>query len=114
MRSLHGAVWLGAIGHPGITSLAALFAASTLYRALLITVLPLLAHRLLGDAQRVSLFYFLVSSASVGGSLALPWLVRRFRRRFVLTFGCLAAPAGMALLAVDTLPGLALGMPIYV
>ena len=114
MRSLHGAVWLGAIGHPGITSLAALFAASTFYRALLITVLPLLAHRLLGDAQRVSLFYFLVSSASVGGSLTLPWLVRRFRRRFVLTFGCLAAPAGMALLAADSLPGLALGMPIYV
>src|SRR5439155_13334883 len=111
MRSLHGAVWLGAVAHPGITSLAALFAASTLYRALLVTVLPLLAHRLLGDAQRVSLFYFLVSGATVAGSLTLPWLVRRFRRRFVLSFGALAAPLGMALLATDSLAGLSLGMP---
>src|SRR5258708_6513839 len=102
MRSLHGGVWLGAVGQPGVASLAALFAASTFYKALLITVLPLLAHRLLGDAQAVSVFYFLVSMATVGGSLALPWLVRRFRRRFVLSFGCLAAPLGMALLSTDS------------
>jgi MFS transporter, ACDE family, multidrug resistance protein len=113
MRSLHVPVWLGAVSHPGIPSLAALYAVSTFYRALLITVLPLLAHRLLGDAQAVSVFYFLAAVATVGGSLALPWLVRRFRRRFVLSFGALGAPVGMAFLATDTLWGLAVGMPVY-
>ena len=61
MRSLHVPVWLDAVSHPGIPSLVALYSISTFYRALLITVLPLLAHRMLGDAQRVSVFYFLVS-----------------------------------------------------
>lgn len=114
MRSLHVPVWLGAVSSPGITSLAVLWAVSSFYRALLITVLPLLAYRLLGDARQVSLFYFLVSIVSVGGSLALPWLVRRFRRRFVLSFGALAAPAGMALLAIEEPWSLALGMTLYV
>jgi MFS family permease len=114
MRSVHVPVWLGAVSHPGVPALVTLYVVSTFYRALLITVLPLLAHRLLGDAQRVSVFYFLVALATVGGSLALPWLVRRFRRRFVLTFGALAGPAGMVLLAADTTWGLAAGMPIYV
>jgi len=114
MRSLHVPVWLGAVSSPGITSLAVLWAASSFYRALLITVLPLLAYRLLGDARQVSLFYFLVSIVSVGGSLALPWLVRRLRRRFVLSFGAVAAPAGMALLALETPWSLALGMTLYV
>jgi MFS transporter, ACDE family, multidrug resistance protein len=114
MRSFHGPVWLDAVSHPGIPSLVALYACSTFYRALLITVLPLLAHRLLGDAQRVSVFYFLVAAATVGGSLALPWLVRRLRRRFVLSFGAVAAPIGMAFLATDSVWGLAIGMPVYV
>jgi len=114
MRNLHVPVWLGAVGRPSVTSLAALYAVSAFYRALLITVLPLLAHRLLGDAQKVSMFYFLVGTTTVAGSLAIPWLVRRFSRRAVLTFGALSAPAGMALLATDGVMGLALGMPIYV
>lgn len=114
MRTLHVPVWLAAVSHPGIPSLVGLYSISTFYRALLITVLPLLAHRLLGDAQRVSVFYFLVSMATVGGSLALPWLIRRFKRRFVLSFGALSGPVGMAFLATETLWGLALGMPIYV
>jgi len=114
VRSLHVPVWLDAVSHAGVTSLAALAAVSTFHRALLVTVLPLLAHRLLGDAQRVSVFYFLVCLATVAGSLALPWLIRTFRRRFVLSFGALAAPAGMALLATDGWWGLILGMPVYV
>ncbi|MEX2643391.1 MAG: MFS transporter [Acetobacterales bacterium] len=114
MRLFHQPVWLGAVGRPGATSLATLYATSTFYRALLITVLPLLAHRLLGDAQKVSVFYFVVSCATVVVSLSIPMLVRRFTRRWVLTFGGLAAPAGMALLASGEVWGLVLGMPVYV
>jgi len=114
MRSVHLPVWLGAVGQAGVTSLAVLYAVSTFYRALLITVLPLLAHRLLGDAQQVSVFYFLVSVVTVAGSLSVPWLVRRFRRRYVLTLGACFSPLGMGFLAFDTLWGLVIGMPLYV
>lgn len=114
MRLFHQPLWLGAVGRPGATSLATLYAASTFYRALLITVLPLLAHRLLGDAQKVSVFYFLVSVATVSVSLAIPTLVRRFARRWVLTGGGVAAPLGMLLLATGETWGLILGMPVYV
>lgn len=114
MRGLYIPAWLGAVGRPGATSLAVLFALATLYRALLIAVMPLLAHRVLGDAQAVSAFYFAVSVFGLAASLVVPWAVRRIARRGALSAAGAIACLGMALIATDTLAGLLIGMPLFV
>ncbi|MFN4089160.1 MAG: MFS transporter [Alphaproteobacteria bacterium] len=114
MRGLHVPAWLGAVGRPGATSLALLFALAAFHRALLIAVLPLLALRSLGDAQMVSLFYFGSSIMGLAGSLAVPWIVRRITRRGTLTAATGAGLAALVLIGFGGTPGLLIGMPIYV
>ena len=80
MRYVHFPVWLGAAATTGNPALVILFMLETFTRAILITVVPLHALALLGDAQSVSVFYFLVSGTGLLGTLAVPWLVRRLRR----------------------------------
>lgn len=114
MRGLLIPAWLGAVARPGVTSLAILFALATFHRALLITVLPLLALGALGDAQLVSLFYFSASLFGLGGSLGVPWLVRRITRRGALTAISIAGIVSLLLIGFGGTPGLLIGMPVFV
>lgn len=114
MRGLHIPAWLGAVGRPGATSLAVLFALSTCHRALLITVVPLLAHRMLGDAQMVSLLYFGASIFGLAASLAVPWAVTRITRRGMLTLAALIGVVGVTLIGFGGTTGLIVGMPLFV
>lgn len=59
-------------------------------RTVLLAVIPLQALRLMGDAQQVSTVYFVAGLIGVLASLTIPWLVRRIRRRTVLSFGILS------------------------
>ncbi|MFQ5784999.1 MAG: MFS transporter [Alphaproteobacteria bacterium] len=113
MRHIHQAIWLGAVGRPGSAAFIGLFTLDTLARATLITVLPLQAFHLLGDAQRVSALYFAASAAGLCGSLAIPWLVRRIQRRWTLTLGALCFIVAAPLLAQYRLEFLISGLVAY-
>jgi ACDE family multidrug resistance protein len=87
-----------------------LFALESFARSLLTTVIPLEALRLLGDAQRVSLVFFLASSVSLCGTFAVPVLVRRIPRRWIYSGGASLLVLASALLAVGAVPTLLAGM----
>jgi MFS family permease len=111
---MHLPVWLATANLPRAKTFATLFMLSVLARTTLITVIPLDAHALLGDAQKVSVLYFGVSVMGLCGSLAIPWLVRRIRRRWVFTLGAVETVLAAMLLATQTLPGLIAGMVLQV
>jgi ACDE family multidrug resistance protein len=77
------------------TAFAGFFFLTALAQTITLTVLPLLALRLLGDAGRVSLVYSVVGVASFAGRLAIPSLTERMGRLGVLALGtaslCLSA-----------------------
>jgi len=113
MRQFHYPVWLGAVTTTGNPAFVVLFMLETFTRAILVTVVPLQALALLGDAQGVSLFYFSVSGIGLLGALCVPWLVRKLRRRWVVSLAvfylCIAVP----LLAHHSLVGLVLGLAFH-
>lgn len=114
MRNIHLPIWLNALGLPRAIPFAALFTCEGFFRAILITVIPLKAHALLGDAQKVSVLYFAISIAGLIGSLGIPWLVRCIRRRWVFTVGTLCLGAATALFTGHALPTLIAGMALLV
>lgn len=95
-------VWLRRLAAPGAEAFATLFALESLARALLTTVIPLEALRILGDAQRVSVVYFAASLFGLGGSLVVPWLVHLSARRWVYTGGALLLAAAPLVLWAGT------------
>jgi MFS family permease len=102
--------WIRAVTKPGAMVFALLFSLESLARATLWTIVPLQAFELLGNARDVSLLNFAVSFSSLAGGLTIPLLIRRFRRRWVYTFGvCLLMLAGL-LLATGTRGGQLGGM----
>ncbi len=56
---------------------AGLFFFSTFSRAILVSVLPLEAHELLGDAQAVSVLYFFAAALGIATSISVPMLLHR-------------------------------------
>ncbi len=113
MRQFHYPVWLGAVTTTGNPSFVVLFVLETFTRAILVTVVPLQALRLLGDAQGVSVFYFAVSAVGLLGALAVPWLVRRLRRRWVVSLAVFYLCAASPLLASQSLGGLVVGLVLH-
>ena len=113
MRQFHYPVWLGAVATTSTPSFVVLFVLETFTRAILVTVVPFQALALLGDAQGVSVFYFAVSSVGLLGALAVPWLVRRLRRRWVVSLAVVYLCAAGPLLANQSLGGLVVGMVLH-
>lgn len=109
MRNFHLPLWL-APGQSGASAFVALFLVEAVARTLPIAAVPLQAHTLFVDAQRVSVLYFGVSSAGLIGSLAIPWLVYKVRRRWVFTAGALLVAAATMLYALESRPSLVLGL----
>lgn len=114
MRQVHVPVWLGTAGARRARTFAILFSLATIGRTLLITLVPLQALALLGDAQAVSVLYFAVSLANLCLSLSIPWLVRLLRRRWVFSLGGLLLVAAPLVIALGTPAGLALGLVLQV
>lgn len=102
--------WLRSVSRPGAIVFALMFVLESLARATLLTVIPLQAYALLGEAREVSLLYVLVGVAGLASSFTIPLLIRRFRRRWVYVLGVLLLIATAALLATRTLPGQAVAM----
>lgn len=112
MREFHLPIWLGAAPVWRGVVLAILFFIESVARTILLTVVPLQAFRILGDAQRVSLLYFAAGLVGLAGSLTIPWLVRRLRRRRVFTLGALAMALAAALFTREDTIGLAAGLAL--
>src|SRR5476649_1892891 len=69
------------------TVLASLFILSGFAQTIILTVLPVEAFRLLGDARDVSIVYFAVGSAGFMARLAIPSLGQLLNRHGVLIVG---------------------------
>jgi MFS family permease len=103
-------IWLQYATTPGAWAFAILFALDSLARAILATLIPLEALRLLGNAQQVSVLYFVVSLAGLLGSITVPWLIRRLTRRWVYTNGVLLMVLASLLIGLGTVEGQVAGM----
>jgi len=109
VRNFHLPLWL-VPGQPGAAAFVALFLIEAVARTLPIAAVPLQALALFGDAQRVSVVYALVGIGGLIGSLAIPWLTHRIRRRWVFTLGCLLVMAACGLYTVESRATLVLGL----
>ncbi len=99
MRRTVVPLWLSAAAEPRAGAFIVLFSIEAWSRATLITLVPLQAHKLLGDAQTVSYVYFLVSVFGMLATLLIPTVVHVIRRRWAFTVGAMlmfAAFAGYA------------------
>src|SRR5215469_7635960 len=92
------------------TSFLALFFVPGVAQAILLTVVPLEAFNLLGNARTVTLVYVATGLVTVAGRFSIPFLVRLIRRRFVFTLGTLSLIASSTLLAFDRVPAFAAGL----
>lgn len=92
------------------TPVILLFVLTIAARALMLTVMPLQAMAVTGDAVLVSQIYFLASIASLTISLCLPRLIARFARPRVLLLGALLSILGPLLASLDSILALALGL----
>jgi MFS family permease len=107
-------VWLRRIGAPGAEAFGILFALESLARALLATVIPIEALAYLGDAQGVSVLFFVMSFVGVAGSFCVPWLVQRTARRWVFSLGPLFLILAAFCMAAGSFTGLFVGMALRV
>ena len=81
---------------------AGLFFFATFSRAVLISVLPLEAYGLLGDAQAVSVLYFGAASVGVATTVSVAVLLRRFGAGITFYLGTLAMLVSIVLLGSGT------------
>ena len=86
------------------SAFAASFFVTTFARAILVSVIPLQALDLLGDAQSVSVLYFAVAGLGVVSSLAVPTLLGRLGGHATFLIG-----AAFMMLSATLLPSSSLG-----
>ncbi|MSO92626.1 MAG: MFS transporter [Rhodospirillales bacterium] len=96
--------WLGAPGRISIAAFLILFSLESGCRAIAIAVVPIEALSRLGDAQKVSLLYFCVSSGALFTSLLTSAFVRWIGRRGLFSLGTVSFMASGFLY---TVPGVA-------
>ncbi len=85
------------LARPGGPAFVLILALDSLARATVSATVPLQAYDLLGSAQRVSVLYLLTAAVGLLGSLSVPWLVVRLRRRWMLLLGAFCLIASPAL-----------------
>ena len=102
--------WLRAMTQPGAWVFAVMFTVESLARSTLATVIPLQAYELLREARDVSVLFFAVAVVGLAAGFAIPLLIRRFRRRWVYSFGVALLIIASALLATGTMAGQVGGM----
>ena len=92
---------------------AGLFFFATFSRAVLVSVLPLEAHELLGDAQAVSVLYFFAAVLGIATSISVPALLHRLGASLTFYSGALAMVVSAVLLASGTPLLFAAGVAIH-
>lgn len=94
----------------GTAIFSVLFLLLVSYQTILLTVVPLEAHQVLGNAQRVSEIYLAVGITTMLGRQSIPLLVARLGRRQTFAAGCAAMVAAATLLAPRSFACLVPGM----
>jgi MFS family permease len=95
-------------------SFAGLFFVQTLSRGILLSVIPLQALSLLGDAQRVSALFFAVSVGGILAALGMPIVIQRIGNYRSFLMGSVAMLVSAALLSVEHSVYFAIGLFIHV
>ena len=93
-------------------SFLALFIVPATSQAILLTVVPVEALNLLGDARAVTLLYVAAGLLGVAGRFCVPVITRVIGRRMVFTLGTAALAAGAILMALNLLPALAVALVV--
>ena len=114
MSDFRLAALLGVAGLPHALRFATLFGVLALCWALPSTVIPLEALALLGDAQRVSIFFFAVSFVGLAGNLFVPALMHAVGQRRVFAFGAACMAASAVLFPLGQVAALFAAMALYV
>jgi MFS family permease len=94
---------------PGAASFAVLYTLHSFAQATTMTIVPLEALRILGNARDVSILFFATAWGAFAARFLIPFLIRRFRRRRVLTAGALFVMTAPILIGTASLWGLVLG-----
>ena len=94
------------------TNFAILFFLAAFAQTILLTVLPVEAFRLLGNARGLSLVYLMVGICGFTGRLAIPPLARRFGRPRLLVVGTVVLALSCVLLAAHSIPALVTGFAL--
>jgi MFS family permease len=113
MMSVRSAIpaTIGTLPRNRALAFLSLFFVPGIAQAILLTVVPLEALKLLG-ARAVTLVYVATGLVAVIGRFNIPYLVRLIRRRFVFTLGTLSLMISSILLAFDEVPALAGGLTL--
>jgi len=114
MRRFNIPVWLVGAPKPRAGTFVTLFALEAASRALLMTLIPLQAHAVFGDAKTVSLLYFAVSAGGLLASLGVPSVIHVLRRRWVFSAGLVAYMIACFLFAQHSTWMLITGMVLQV
>ena len=94
----------------GTAVFSILFLLLVSYQSILLTVVPLEAHEVLGNAQRVSEIYLAVGITTMLGRQSIPWLVSVLGRKRTFAAGCGAMIVGVGLLTQRSVASLIPGM----
>ena len=97
------------VAGPGALSFAVLYTLHSFAQATTMTIIPLEALRLLGNARDVSLLFFVTGWGAFAARFLIPLLIRRFKRRRVLSAGALFVMTAPMLIGTGTLAGLFAG-----
>lgn len=90
--------------------LAGLFFVHTMSRGILLSVLPLQAFAILGDAQLTSTLYFAISVGGILGSLVMPVVIQKIGNYRSFLVGCVAMLFSSALLSFDQIIYFSIGL----
>jgi MFS family permease len=110
----HAAGTIGGLPRRKAMAFLSLFFVPAVAQAILLTVVPLEALQLVGDARAVTLLYVSAGCVAVAGRFSIPFLVRLLTRRFVFSLGALSMAISAALMAAGWLPAFALGLPLSI
>lgn len=114
LRRIHSPVLLANVADARARAFIALFTCDAIARSLVISLLPLLIYAQLGDAQLVTVAYFLVALLGLAATLTVPIILQRARRRSILTAGAASQIVSAALFAMGTTTWLLLGLAFQV
>jgi MFS family permease len=110
----HAAGTIGGLPRRKAMAFLSLFFVPAVAQAILLTVVPLEALQLVGDARAVTLLYVSAGCVAVAGRFSIPFLVRLLTRRFVFSLGALSMAISAALMAAGWLPAFAVGLPLSI
>ena len=110
----HAAATAGALPRRKAMAFLSLFFVPAVAQGILLTVVPLEALALVGDARAVTLLYVAAGLVAVAGRFSIPFLLRLIKRRYVFSLGAVMLAGSAALMAADQLPALAVGLALSI